>query len=339
MESNKFNSENMMHSIKSMNKGDTDCTNEMNMAKDKTYHQKEAAEQEINWDMDWASIMGASKDTCCNKENKCENKCENKMVSKYESKDSKINEKVMMPKEMSKCKEKDYKKDCDMMIYATMMQENKAERKGVMIGEKMPQMTVKTTVGEKTLPNDYMGKWLVLFSHPGDFTPVCTTEFVSFAKNYENFKQLDTELLGLSVDQVQPHIKWIEWIEDKLCTPIPFPVIADPMGVAASELGMIHNTKSSHTVRAVFIIDPEGIIRMILYYPEQVGRNIEEIIRSVAALQVADKHNVAMPANWPSNELIGEKVIVPTAQTIEKAKQNQENYCNYDWWFCYKELE
>lgn len=209
----------------------------------------------------------------------------------------------------------------------------------LLIGDMLPSMTVQTTQGMKKLPEDYKGSWLILFSHPGDFTPVCTTEFVSFAKNIDTFNDLNTQLLGLSVDQVQPHIKWIEWIEDNLDQNIPFPIIADPLGTVANELGMIQPAKPTSTVRATFFIDPTGKIRMILYYPAEVGRNMEEIIRALVALQVATDYNVAMPANWPNNELIGDQVIIPPATTVEQAEKNAKDYTNFDWWFAYKPLE
>lgn len=209
----------------------------------------------------------------------------------------------------------------------------------LLIGDYLPSMTVQTTQGVKQLPDDYKGKWLILFSHPGDFTPVCTTEFVSFANNNETFKQLNTELLGLSIDQVQPHMKWIEWIKDHLGVNIEFPIIADPLGQVANKLGMVQPTKPTSTVRAVFFIDPESKIRMILYYPPEVGRNMEEIIRSLVALQVATENQVAMPVNWPNNELIGDQVIISPATNIQEAEKNAEMYDHYDWWFAYKKIE
>ena len=209
----------------------------------------------------------------------------------------------------------------------------------LLIGDQMPEMVVQTTEGMKKLPEDYKGNWLILFSHPGDFTPVCTTEFVSFAKNSETFERLNTKLMGLSVDQVQPHIKWIEWIRDHLGQEITFPIIADPLGSVANELGMIQPAKPTSTVRATFFIDPTGKIRMILYYPAEVGRNMEEIIRALVALQVADDNKVAMPANWPQNELIGDDVIIQPATTVKQAQQNAAMYQNFDWWFAYKKLE
>lgn len=213
------------------------------------------------------------------------------------------------------------------------------ETKGMLlIGEKLPEMEVQTTHGKKALPKDYAGKWLVLFSHPADFTPVCTTEFVSFAKNYDQFQKLNAELLGLSIDQVFSHIKWVEWIENELKVEIPFPIIADDIGKVAMKMGMLHPGGGNKTVRAVFIIDPEGIIRLILYYPAEVGRNMAEILRILEAFQVSDKHNVAMPANWPNNELIKDRVIVPPPTDIKEIKERKKQYECFDWWFCHKKV-
>ncbi|MEM1864076.1 MAG: peroxiredoxin, partial [Desulfurococcaceae archaeon] len=144
-----------------------------------------------------------------------------------------------------------------------------------LIGEKFPEMEVVTTHGKRKLPDDYKGKWLVLFSHPADFTPVCTTEFVAFAKRYDDFKKLNTELLGLSVDSVYSHIKWMEWIKEKLGVEIPFPIIADPNGEVSRKLGFLHAQSATHTVRAVIIVDPDGVVRAILYYPQEAGRNMD----------------------------------------------------------------
>ncbi|MDD4836712.1 MAG: peroxiredoxin [Dethiosulfovibrio sp.] len=206
-----------------------------------------------------------------------------------------------------------------------------------LIGDPMPELKVTTTRGKKTLPGDYAGKWFVLFSHPADFTPVCTTEFVAFQKRYDKFKELGCELVGMSVDQVFAHIKWEEWINEKLGVEIEFPIIADDGSVAA-RLGMVHPGKGSNTVRAVFIVDPEGIVRAILYYPQELGRNMDEVLRMVKAMQVSDANKVAMPANWPNNELIGDSVIIPPATDVETAKKRVAEYENYDWWFCHKKL-
>ncbi|MBW1953440.1 MAG: peroxiredoxin, partial [Deltaproteobacteria bacterium] len=176
------------------------------------------------------------------------------------------------------------------------------------------------------------------FSHPADFTPVCTTEFVAFQKRYEKFRALNTELIGLSIDQVFSHIKWVEWIKDTLGVEIEFPVIADDTGRVATELGIIHPAKGTNTVRAVFIVDPQGVMRAMLYYPQELGRNMDEILRMVEAFQIADKNGVAMPANWPENELIKDRVIIPPASDVKTAQQRPQEYECFDWWFCHKKL-
>jgi len=213
-----------------------------------------------------------------------------------------------------------------------------------LLGEKLESFKARTTQGVITIPDDFKGKWIVLFSHPADFTPVCTSEFVAFQKRLDKFRELNAELIGLSIDQVFSHIKWIEWIEERLGVKIEFPIIADDTGRIAKLLGMIHPNKGTNTVRAVFIIDPEGIVRLILYYPQEVGRNVNEILRVLKALQVSDKNNVALPANWPENELIKDHVIIPPAsdeasvvKRLEMAKKG-EFEC-FDWWFCHKEIE
>ena len=207
-----------------------------------------------------------------------------------------------------------------------------------LIGEKFPEIEVKTTHGVKKLPDDFKGKWFVLFSHPADFTPVCTTEFVAFQKRYPQFRELNCELIGLSVDQVFSHIKWIEWIKEKLGVEIEFPVIADDLGKVSGALGLIHPAKGTNTVRAVFVVDPEGIIRAILYYPQELGRNMDEIVRMVKGLQISDANGVAMPANWPENELIEDRVIIPPAGDVKTAAERPKQFDCYDWWFCHKKL-
>ncbi len=211
------------------------------------------------------------------------------------------------------------------------------------IGDRFPELEVTTTHGKMKLPDAFKGKWFVLFSHPADFTPVCTTEFVAFQKRYDKFKELNTELIGLSVDQVFSHIKWIEWIKDKFGVEVQFPIIADDMGIVAETLGMIHPNKGTNTVRAVFIVDDKGIIRAILYYPQEAGRNVDEILRLVKALQTSDKYGVALPHKWPENELIGDRAIVPPAASVEEKKQREEAAKKgeiecFDWWFCHKKI-
>jgi len=215
--------------------------------------------------------------------------------------------------------------------------ENEEMNRFPLIGDKFPEMTVQTTEGKVKLPGDYSGKWVVLFSHPADYTPVCTTEFVAFAKRKDEFDKLNTALVGLSIDQIFSHIKWDEWIEENLDVKINFPIIADANGDIAKKIGMVHPGKGSQTVRAVFIIDPQGFIRLILYYPQEIGRNMDEIVRSIKALQVSDEKGVAVPANWPENELIKDRLIVPPPTDKAAAKKRLEEYECYDWWFCHKE--
>ena len=209
-----------------------------------------------------------------------------------------------------------------------------------LLGDDFPSVKVKTTHGEMSLPQAYQGKWWVLFSHPADFTPVCTTEFVGFQKRYAQFKAMNCELVGLSEDQVFSHLKWVEWIKEKMDVEIEFPIIADD-GMVAKLYGLIHESKGTTTVRAVFILDPNSIVRAILYYPQELGRNLDEVLRMITGLQVSDTKKVAMPANWPENEIIGDKVIVPPASNQKMVKTRKEQAKKgeiecLDWWLCYK---
>ncbi|MBW1980902.1 MAG: peroxiredoxin [Deltaproteobacteria bacterium] len=207
-----------------------------------------------------------------------------------------------------------------------------------LLGDEFPRLEVQTTHGPMNIPGDLQGSWFVLFSHPADYTPVCTTEFVAFQKRYEEFEKLNCKLIGMSIDQVFSHIKWGEWINEKLGIEIKFPIIAGNDTIA-NRLGMLHPGKGSNTVRAVFVGDPQGKVRLILYYPQELGRNMDEILRAVKALQIADKEGVAMPANWPANELLEDRVIVPPATDEKTAKERRKQYDNYDWWFCHRPLE
>ncbi|NPA82301.1 MAG: peroxiredoxin [Epsilonproteobacteria bacterium] len=206
-----------------------------------------------------------------------------------------------------------------------------------LLGDKFPSLKgVKTTKGVMNIPEDLEGRWVVLFSHPADFTPVCTTEFVAFAKRQKEFDALNCTLIGMSVDQIFSHIKWVEWIEENLGVKIEFPIIAANDEIAA-KLGMLHPGKGTNTVRAVFIIDPKGVVRLTIYYPQEIGRNMDEILRALKALQLSDEKGVAVPAGWPNNELIEDKVIIPPATDIESAKERLKSETCFDWWFCYKE--
>jgi peroxiredoxin (alkyl hydroperoxide reductase subunit C) len=206
-----------------------------------------------------------------------------------------------------------------------------------LLGDDFPQMDVVTTQGPMSLPGDLKGSWFVLFSHPADFTPVCTTEFVGFQRKMKEFEALGVKLIGMSVDQVFSHIKWIEWIKEKLDVEITFPVVA-ANDTIANKLGMLHPGKGTNTVRAVFIVDPKGKVRLVLYYPQEIGRNMDEVVRAVKALKVSDENGVATPANWPENELIKDRVIIPPASNQKDAAERLNKYEGYDWWFCHKAL-
>lgn len=206
-----------------------------------------------------------------------------------------------------------------------------------LLGDEFPEIKANTTHGPMNLPGDLKGQWFVLFSHPADFTPVCTTEFVAFQKRMAEFEKLGVKLIGMSVDQVFSHIKWVEWIKEKLDVEITFPIVAANDDIA-NKLGMLHPGKGTNTVRAVFVVDPESKVRLVLYYPQEIGRNMDEIVRATKALITSDNNKVAVPAGWPNNELIGDKVIVPPPVSQEDAKTRMDKYEGYDWWFCYKDL-
>ncbi|MBI1421817.1 MAG: peroxiredoxin [Gammaproteobacteria bacterium] len=203
------------------------------------------------------------------------------------------------------------------------------------INEPAPAFEAKTTHGIKKL-SDYAGKWLVLFSHPADFTPVCTTEFTAFARAYPEFQKLNCELIGLSIDSYYSHVAWVRNIKEKFGIEIPFPIIEDLSMKVARAYGMIHpGAADTSAVRATFIIDDKGILRAMVYYPMTNGRSIAEFVRLVSALQTSDKNKVATPEGWQP----GDKVIVPPPGTAEAAeKRMNEGYECTDWYFCKKAL-
>ena len=203
------------------------------------------------------------------------------------------------------------------------------------LGEKAPDFEAPTTFGVLKL-SDFKGSWVILFSHPADFTPVCTTEFMAFAQIQPELKKRGVELLGLSVDSITSHIAWARNIDEKMGVKINFPIVADLNKEVSAKFGMVHPGQSkTETVRAVFIIDPNQVIRLILYYPLSTGRNMDEIIRVVDALQMADANKVATPANWRP----GEMVIVPPPQTQEAAAERmKQGYECVDWYLCRKKV-
>lgn len=214
------------------------------------------------------------------------------------------------------------------------------------IGDLAPEFKAITTQGEINFPLDYKGKWVILFSHPADFTPVCTSEFMTFANMEKEFNALNCQLVGLSVDGLYSHIAWLRTIKDKIeykgmkDIEVKFPLIEDITMTVAKRYGMIQPGESStKAVRAVFFVDPKGVIRAIIYYPLSLGRNFGELKRALIAMQTADKYNVATPADWEP----GDDVIVPPAGSCGTAKERMEGHeagvkC-YDWFFCTKELE
>ncbi|GAP68192.1 3-Cys thioredoxin peroxidase [Bacteroidales bacterium 6E] len=214
------------------------------------------------------------------------------------------------------------------------------------IGDKAPEFKAVTTQGDINFPSDYKGSWVILFSHPADFTPVCTSEFMTFATMEKQFNQANTKLVGLSVDGLYSHIAWLRTIKEKIeykgmkDVEVTFPLIEDITMEVAKKYGMMMPGESStKAVRAVFVIDPEGVIRTIIYYPLSLGRNFDELYRVVLALQAADHFKVATPADWRP----GDDVIVPTAGSCGTAKDRmggkEEGLDCKDWFFCTKKLD
>jgi len=213
------------------------------------------------------------------------------------------------------------------------------------IGEKAPSFKAVTTQGEIKFPEQYAGSWAILFSHPADFTPVCTSEFMTFASMADQFAKLNCKLVGLSVDGLYSHIAWLRTIKEKIKykgmknVEVKFPLIEDITMEVANKYGMVQPGESStKAVRAVFFIDPKGIIRTIIYYPLSLGRNFDELYRVLIGLQTADEFSVALPADWRP----GDDVIVPTAGSCGVAKQRMESKDEmtcHDWFFCTKKLD
>ena len=212
------------------------------------------------------------------------------------------------------------------------------------IGDKAPEFKAVTTQGEINFPADYKGSWVILFSHPADFTPVCTSEFMTFASLEKKFNEANCKLVGLSVDGLYSHIAWLRTIKEKIeykgmkNVEVTFPLIEDITMEVAKRYGMMMPGESStKAVRAVFVIDPAGVIRTIIYYPLSLGRNFDELYRVVIALQTADEFKIATPADWRP----GDDVIVPPAGSCGVAKdrmEGKEDMKCYDWFFCTKKI-
>jgi peroxiredoxin (alkyl hydroperoxide reductase subunit C) len=213
------------------------------------------------------------------------------------------------------------------------------------IGEAAPEFKAVTTQGNINFPSDYTGSWVILFSHPADFTPVCTSEFMTFASLEQKFAEANCKLVGLSVDGLYSHIAWLRTIKEKIeykgmkDVEVKFPLIEDITMEVAKKYGMIQPGESNtKAVRAVFFIDPKGIIRAIIYYPLSLGRNFDELYRALIAMQTADAFSIATPADW----VPGDDVIVPPAGSCGTAKDRmdgKEDMKCYDWFFCTKKLD
>jgi peroxiredoxin (alkyl hydroperoxide reductase subunit C) len=208
----------------------------------------------------------------------------------------------------------------------------------LLIGDLFTEFTANTTQGEVTLPDDYAGSWFVMFSHPADFTPVCTTEFVGFQKRAEDFAEINTKLIGLSVDSVEDHHGWIQWIKENLRVGIEFPVIDDKDRKVSLALGMLReDDMDTVTARSVIVVDDLGVVRTILEYPKEIGRNLDEVYRVVKALQAVDGKGINTPANWPHNEIVGDKVIIPPNVELTEDQIEREGITVLSPWFRYKE--
>jgi peroxiredoxin (alkyl hydroperoxide reductase subunit C) len=204
------------------------------------------------------------------------------------------------------------------------------------IGDKAPDFTAQTTHGEITFSKWQGDDWVILFSHPADFTPVCSTELTEFGKRFEEFKDRKTKLIGLSIDSVHSHLAWTQNLHKIMGVKLPYPLIADLSTEVAQKYGMLHpGASSTMTVRALFMIDPKKILRAIIYYPLNIGRNVDEVVRLLDALQTADKHGVACPVNWKP----GDKVIVPPPKSEEEVEERLKgDYERLDFYLCKKKI-
>ncbi len=209
-----------------------------------------------------------------------------------------------------------------------------------LIGEQFPTLELSTTEGKITLPGDYTNSWFVFFSHPADFTPICTTEFVGFNTRVDEFEALNTKLIGLSIDSITEHEEWKKWIKENLGQEINFPIIEDLDCQIAKDLGIIReDQENTTTARSVIITDGTGKIRLILEYPMELGRNVDEVIRAIKGLQMFDESKVMAPANWPNNEIIGDKVMVSPSRELTDAEKEELSLEQKSDWFRYGTLK
>ena len=210
-----------------------------------------------------------------------------------------------------------------------------------MIGDRAPEFKAMTTKGKISFPEDYKGSWVVLFSHPADFTPVCTTEFIGFTRLAPEFEKLNTKLLGLSIDSLHSHLAWAKSIESidlygEGKVEVSFPIIADISMKVAKMYGMLQTVANTQTIRAVFIIDDKGIIRTILYYPMSTGRNLPEILRIIKSLQLHDAENVSTPADWNPGDDVVLGSLLTLDESNERMNSTDASLVKYDWYLVMK---
>ncbi|MCR4711994.1 MAG: peroxiredoxin [Clostridia bacterium] len=212
-----------------------------------------------------------------------------------------------------------------------------------LIGDPAPEFRAMTTMGKINFPVDYKGSWVILFSHPADFTPVCTTEFITFARMADEFAALNAKLIGLSIDSLHSHLAWAKSIENISWqgepVKLPFPIIADISMNVAKKYGMLQTVAKTQTVRAVFLIDPEGIIRTILYYPMSTGRNMAEIKRILQSLQLHDRENVSTPANWQPGDEAVMGAPLTLAEADARLAEAADDVKVYDWYLAFRKTE
>ena len=212
-----------------------------------------------------------------------------------------------------------------------------------LIGDPAPEFRAMTTMGKINFPADYKGSWVILFSHPADFTPVCTTEFITFARMADEFAALNAKLIGLSIDSLHSHLAWAKSIENISWqgepVKLPFPIIADISMNVAKKYGMLQTVAKTQTVRAVFLIDPEGIIRTILYYPMSTGRNMAEIKRILQSLQLHDRENVSTPANWKPGDEAVMGAPLTLAEADARLAEAADDVKVYDWYLAFRKTE